>query len=667
MGGRHMVPAAEEVALDDGAETQPLDPLVIDVFDGVDCGLAVFDADFNLIRANTQYLELCGYQPEDVPPGTSLETLMSRSLSSRGFDGPEIETATATTILRLKVGGTHKFRFRTAAGKYITVNRHRNPDGNLIETVQEVHNADGKTEGADRLRFIAELAHSRMMHALDAMIDGFALYDPEDRLVVYNQKYVELNPHIADLIKPGAQYEEMLRQGVARGGFRLNGMDDEAFINWDLQRHFNPGEPYERQLSDGRWIRTLERQSEDGSIVGTRTDITELKQRELEVQKISGDLDRTNDQFNVALNNMIQGLCMFDADQKLILCNRQYLEMYGFSPDIVKPGISLSDVMRYSISLGNYRDEDAQAALHARHDPKKLRERTTIKQYLRDGRVMAVMNQPMRNGGTIATYQDITILEQHEARLVAYMKKLEHSNRELQDFAHVASHDLQEPLRKIEAFGDRLMRKYGHLLPDDGRMYVDRMQNAAVRMRQLITDLLGYSRITTKAKPFRKVDLNETLDGVISDIQMRIEDDKGKVIVGDLPTFDADPSQMRQLFQNLLSNALKFKKPDVDPVVSVSADKLMRPGENGEQRAFWRIKVADNGIGFDNKHKDQIFTIFQRLHGRFDYEGTGIGLATCRKIVERHEGTLDADGVLDEGATFTVDLPAVQINNEEPL
>ena len=662
-----MESAVDEFALDDGAEAQVLDTLLLDVFDGVDCGLAVFDADFELIRANTLYLELCGYREEDVPHGTPLQTLMARSLSSRGFDEAEIETATATTILRLKVGGTHKFRFRTAAGKYITVNRHRNPDGNLIETVHEVHNADGKTEGADRLRFIAEIAHTRMMHALDAMIDGFALYDPEDRLVVYNQRYVELNPHIADLIKPGAQYEAMLRQGVERGGFRLNGMDEEAFIKWDLQRHFNPGEPYERQLSDGRWIRTLERLSEDGSIVGTRTDITELKERELEVEKISGDLDRTNDQFNVALNNMIQGLCMFNADQKLILCNRQYLEMYGFSPDIVKPGISLSDVMRYSISLGNYRDEDAQAALQARHDPKKLKERTTIKQHLRDGRVMAVMNEPMPNGGTIATYQDISILEQHEAKLVAYMKKLQHSNRELQDFAHVASHDLQEPLRKIEAFGDRLMRKYGQLLPDDGRMYVNRMQNAADRMRQLITDLLAYSRITTKAKPFQKVDLKEILDGVLSDIQMRIEDDKGKVIVGDMPSFDVDPAQMRQLFQNLLSNALKFKKPDVDPVVTVSAEKLTKPDENGAQRGFWRIKVADNGIGFDNKHKDQIFTIFQRLHGRFEYEGTGIGLATCRKIVERHEGTLEADGVPDEGATFTVQLPAVQVNKEEPL
>ena len=659
-----MDPAAHELAPDDGAEAHVLDPLLLDVFEGVDCGLAVFDIDFQLIKANAQYLELCGYEQDDVPRGTPLQTLMARSLSSRGFQDSDIETATATTLLRLKVGGTHKFRFRTAGGKYITVNRHRNPDGNLIETVQEVHNADGRSEGADRLKFIAEIAHSRMMHALDAMADGFALYDPEDRLVVYNQKYVELNPHIADLIKPGAQYEAMLREGVSRGGFRLNGMDEETFINWDLQRHFNPGEPYERQLSDGRWIRTLERQAEDGSIVGTRTDITELKKRELEVQRISGDLDRTNDQFNVALNNMIQGLCMFDADQKLILCNRQYLEMYGFSPDIVKPGISLSDVMRYSISLGNYRDEDAQAALKARHDPKKLKERTTIKQYLRDGRVMAVMNQPMPNGGSIATYQDITVLERHEAQLLAYMNKLESSNRELQDFAHVASHDLQEPLRKIEAFGDRLKRKYGDMLPEDGQVFVDRMQHAAVRMRQLISDLLSYSRVTTKAKPFRQVDLKEILEGVVSDIEMRIEDNDGSVVLGDLPTFDADPSQMRQLFQNLLSNALKFKKPDVNPLVTVTASPLTKHDDSGTAHAFWSIKVADNGIGFDNRYKDQIFTIFQRLHGRFEYEGTGIGLATCRKIVERHHGTLDADGVPDEGATFTVELPAVQTNEE---
>ncbi len=646
-------------------EAASFDRVLGDVFDGVDVGLAVFDQQLKLVRANDQYYDLCGYTKEGTPPGTELKELMAQSLSSQNYDPAEIDSAIATSILRLKVGGTHKFRFQTAAGKYIGVTRHRNPDGNLIETVQEITGIDAQMEGLDRLKSIAEIAHSRMMHALDSMVDGFALYDPDDRLVVYNQKFVDLNPHIADLIKPGGQYEAMLRKGVERGGLHLRGMEKEAYIQWHLQRHFNPGESYEIQLADGRWVRVLEKQTEDGSIVGTRTDITELKEREIEVQKISGDLTRTSDQFDIALNNMIQGLCMFDADQRLILCNRQYLEMYGFSPDVVKPGMHLSDIMRYSISLGNYRDEDAQAALQARHDPDRLKKRTTIKQFLGDSRVMAVMNEPMPNGGSIATYQDITVLEKHESQLVAYTKKLERSNRELQDFAYVASHDLQEPLRKIEAFSDRLLRKHGDLLPDDGKMFVDRMQNAAMRMRELINDLLGYSRITTKAKPFQKVDMQELLTEVLGDLQMTLQESHGKVEFENLPTFDADKIQMRQLFQNLLSNALKFRKPDVSPLIKISAEKDTRADVNGNKEDFWTFRLADNGIGFDNEYKDQIFTIFKRLHGRFEYEGTGIGLATCRKIVERHNGNIDADGVPDVGATFIIDLPAVQSNQEE--
>ena len=638
---------------------------ISDVFEGIELGLAVFDDKFELLKANDAYFELCGYDRSKVAAGSSLQELMTLSLASEGYDELQLETAIATTISRLKAGGTHKFRFQTAEGKYITIVRHRNPDGCLVETVQEVSGVEVHFEGLNRLQAVAELAHSRMMHALDAMVDGFSLYDPDDRLVIYNERFVELNPHIADLIKPGAQYEAMLRAGVERGGIKLNGMAEEAFIQWELQRHFNPGEAFERELSDGRWIRILEKQTDDGSIVGTRTDITELRKRELEVQDISVVLNRTNNQFDIALNNMIQGLCMFDADQKLILCNRQYLEMYGFSEDIVKPGISLSDIMRYSISLGNYRDEDAQAALKARHDPDRLKHRTTIKQYLRDGRVMAVMNEPMTDGGSIATYQDITVLERHEEQLMAYTKKLEHSNRELQDFAYVASHDLQEPLRKIEAFSDRLLTKYSDILPDDGKMFVDRMQNAAGRMRELINDLLGYSRITTKARPFKKIELGEVLEGVLSDLQVTLQEQNGRVEYDELPSIAADAIQIRQLFQNLLSNALKFKKADVDPIITITATQEVHKKDDGEDKHFCVLKIADNGIGFDNEYKDQIFTIFKRLHGRFEYEGTGIGLATCRKIVERHNGSIDADGVPDVGATFIIELPVYQIEGND--
>jgi len=515
------------------------------------------------------------------------------------------------------------------------------------------------------LEQIARLAHARMMLTLDAIGDGFVVYDANDRLTVYNQQFVELNPHISDLIKPGAHYATMLRTGISRGGLLGDGQSEEEIFEQEMERHRNPGVAYERQIKDGRWIRIMEKPTEDGGTAGIRTDITELKNRELEVASISSELTATSSHLDTALNNMVQGLCMFDADQRLILCNRQYLEMYGFSPEKIKPGMLLSDIMKYSISLGNYRDKDAETALKARHNPNRLAHRSTIKQYLRDGRVMAVMNQPMAGGGSIATYQDITRLERHEERLKAYNNKLARSNKELQEFAYVASHDLQEPLRKIEAFSDRLVKKHGDSLPDEGKMFVDRMQNASFRMRQLINDLLGYSRVTTNAKPFEEVSLCEVVEGVKSDLQIQLQEGNGTVEVAALPTLRADPVQMRQLFQNLISNALKFRKPDVDPVINVSAEEhSVKNTEKGEVK-YWRIKLADNGIGFDNQYKKQIFTIFQRLHGRLEYEGTGIGLATCRKIVERHSGMIDADGIPGVGATFIIDLPVEQEESED--
>jgi signal transduction histidine kinase len=440
-------------------------------------------------------------------------------------------------------------------------------------------------------------------------------------------------------------------------------MDPEDYIAWRLHRHRNPGEPLEVQLADGRWLLITEKRTQDGGVVGTRSDITEMKRREMEMLRISQQLHAKNLQFDTALSNMVQGLCMFDKDQKLIVVNRRYLEIYGFAADVVKPGITLRGLMEYSVSLGNYTAEEAERALAERNDPARLRIRTVIKQRLKDGRVIAVMSEPMPDGGTIATYQDITDLETTTEKMVEYTKKLERSNRELVDFAYVASHDLQEPLRKIEAFGDRLVRKYLSVLPEEGQMFVGRMQSAASRMRQLINDLLSYSRVTTAAAPMQCVALNDILSGVLSDLQIRIEETGAVVDVGNLPKIEADPMQMRQLFQNLIGNAIKFRKKDTDPVVKITAEFTADHNLAVAGRAV-NIRIADNGIGFDQQFKDQIFVIFQRLHSRTEYEGTGIGLATCRKIVERHQGVIDALGVEGTGSTFIITMPLSQTNKE---
>jgi signal transduction histidine kinase len=248
-----------------------------------------------------------------------------------------------------------------------------------------------------------------------------------------------------------------------------------------------------------------------------------------------------------------------------------------------------------------------------------------------------------------------TRVEERTTELRLANTQLQQSNAELQDFAYVASHDLQEPLRKILSFGDRLQARCGEALSEQGRHYLERMQNAAQRMQTLITDLLTFSRVTTKAQPFVSVNLARVAHDVVVDLEVRLEQTGGRVDIGELPTIEADPLQMRQLFQNLIGNALKFHRPEAAPVVSVQSRPL--PSAPPADRERYQIIIADNGIGFDEKYLDRIFNVFQRLHSRSNYEGTGIGLAICRKIVERHGGSITATSTLGQGAAFIVTLP----------
>lgn len=229
-------------------------------------------------------------------------------------------------------------------------------------------------------------------------------------------------------------------------------------------------------------------------------------------------------------------------------------------------------------------------------------------------------------------------------------EELQRSNQELQDFAYAASHDLQEPLRKIQAFGDILESEFGDKL-GEGAEYLSRMHAAASRMSKLIEDLLSFSRVTTRQPEPATIDLNDILEDVVSDLEDRISRTGGKVTVDDLPEVVADPTHMRQLFQNLIANALKFHRDGVPPVVEISS------GFSKDDEGMYEIVVSDNGIGFDEKYAERIFGVFQRLHGRDSYEGTGIGLAICRKIVTRYGGTIIAEGHSGKGTKFIINLP----------
>jgi PAS domain S-box-containing protein len=272
--------------------------------------------------------------------------------------------------------------------------------------------------------------------------------------------------------------------------------------------------------------------------------------------------------------------------------------------------------------------------------------------------------------GLVTTCEDISEQKTAEqaklerTRALERARALERSNQDLEQFAYVASHDLQEPLRKIIGFGERLAEKGSAALDEECGDYLERMRAAAQRMRSLIRDLLAYSRLSTRPQTLFPVSLHSIARQVLADLELQIEQLRADVQLGELPTVHADPVEMRQLLQNLIGNALKFHRPAVPPRVRVRGtivrEPVVRPALAEPLQEFCQIEIEDNGIGFDERHLAKIFTIFQRLHRRGEYEGTGIGLALCKKVIERHGGAITARSRLDAGSIFYVVLPLRQ-------
>jgi signal transduction histidine kinase len=248
----------------------------------------------------------------------------------------------------------------------------------------------------------------------------------------------------------------------------------------------------------------------------------------------------------------------------------------------------------------------------------------------------------------LALVSTAQLSENRKKRLESANLELKRSNDELDHFASIASHDLREPLRKVQTFGKVLKDKYSSEIPEEGKEYIDRMLHATTRMDSLIQGLLTYSRITTHAREFEKIDLNQIVEEVLSDIETRIAETEARLEIGKLSSIYGDPLQIRQLFQNLLSNAIKFHEKGSIPVVKIYEKKT---------DSMAQIFIEDNGIGFDEKHLDRIFCVFERLHTNKEYEGTGLGLAVCKKIVERHGGNITAESKVGEGTRFIVSMP----------
>jgi len=251
-------------------------------------------------------------------------------------------------------------------------------------------------------------------------------------------------------------------------------------------------------------------------------------------------------------------------------------------------------------------------------------------------------------------------------QLVANNESLKQMNEELDQFAYMASHDLQEPLRKIQVFSDRILRNNN--FDPDSEKYFGKIINSSKRMQHLINNLLDFSRHTVSSNDFKKTSLNELVKNVLTELEVEIEKSNARINYENLPVVSAVPGLMQQLFYNLFSNAIKFRKPSVDLVIDVKAEKmdpieLSKFTKYGQGKNYYKITMKDNGIGFDEKYAEDIFRVFKRLHSYQEFEGTGVGLSICKKIVERHNGFIKAESKIDNGSTFIIGLPEMQMAN----
>jgi signal transduction histidine kinase/flagellar biogenesis protein FliO len=394
---------------------------------------------------------------------------------------------------------------------------------------------------------------------------------------------------------------------------------------------------------------------------GAASDITERKQMEEELRKSRDELELRVRERTAELNKAMEAL---QAERQRF---HDVLDVLPVYVTLLTPDYHVSFANKVFLQrFGESRGLRCFEHLFSRSEPCEVCDTYKVLKTMQphqwewtgpDGRIYEVFDFPFTDtdGSTLILEMgiDITERKQAEEKLGSYMARLEQSNRALQDFASIASHDMKEPLRKVKAFGCRLADKCGPSLGDEGKDYLQRMLHAADRMQGLLDALLHYSRVSTRTEPFRPVDLGAVVKEVLLDLEVRIEKTGGEVQVHELPTVEADPTQMRQLFQNLIGNALKFHKQGERPLVNVDCS-ANGPGS-------YVITIEDNGIGFEEEHLDKIFAPFQRLHGRSSsYEGTGMGLAICKKIVERHGGSITARSKPGQGAAFVIIIPKKQ-------
>ena len=504
---------------------------------------------------------------------------------------------------------------------------------------------------AKRAQDAGRTSEDRFRALFDMSRDAIVFVDLDGHIEEMNQAYLDLVGYDRDEITTHT-YQDLTPE-------KWRAAEAEIIETQVMRRGFSDEYEKEYVRKDGslapirlRTILVRDLEGRPVRFMGIVRDITELKEKE---EALKASEKRYRSLFDLSHD----GVVFVRLDGPIEEANPAYLDMLGYDLD------ELVGITYQQLTPARW------AAMEAEIVAEQVISRGYTdeyeKEYIRkDGSVFPVAvrailvrdeaGTPVRIMGMV---RDITEQKQAKEALERHARDLARSNEELEQFAYVASHDLQEPLRKVRAFGALLAEEKRESLDEEGRQYIDFMTDAAARMQILVSDLLALSRVTTAAQPFEDLSLDEVFEAVLSDLSVSLAEAGGHVDIAPAPTIEADRTQMEQLFRNLIGNALKFRRPGVAPHVMVRMADEARPLVAVPGPAH-TIVVTDNGIGFEPDEGSKLFQPFKRLHARHQYEGAGIGLAICEKIVLRHHGQIIATGTPGVGATFTVTLPRRQ-------
>jgi PAS domain S-box-containing protein len=483
----------------------------------------------------------------------------------------------------------------------------------------------------------AELSKQKLLldSAVDNMAQGLLMFDADARIVFWNQRYLDIYGMSPSVFKEGCTLFELMKHREDLGA--ISG-DAESNIE-RVFANLAEGKPWSivQTFSDDRSIHIRVRPMPDGGWVSTHEDVTENAKFQAELKRSNADLE----QLNYAMEKLSAGYSLWDKDDRFVACNAFFRKYRGEAARMLTPGMKHEEYMR-EVAKGEslVLDKTSEEEWLQRHLDRKSLEYREHEDVQRDGRVFRVTTQKLPSGGIISFHFDIT-------ENAKFREDLKRSNTDLEQFAYVASHDLQEPLRMVASYTELLAKRYEGQLDDRADRYIGHAVSGAKRMQSLLNDLLAYSRAGQSDKSMSPTDTMKVVANVGKNLAAAIESTGAELVYDNLPAVLSEPVQLAQIFQNLIANAIKFHG-DESPRIEITAKT------NGAECIFL---VADNGIGIDVDHFDRIFTIFQRLHERGTYEGIGLGLAIVKKLVERHGGAITVESEPGRGATFIFTLP----------